>query len=474
MAERTGRLRRLKAGQPSKGSPAFLDFMLSQWRSPPTSRLRPLAGAARFGQRRAEVAKRFPGELLLIPSGSERIRANDTAFPFRASSDFYYLTGSQEADSVLALVPSGEGHEAVLFLHEATGRSDPSFFLDSQRGALWVGPRPGLEASRVTLGIARCESLKALPGFLKRWRRRPLQGIRGLSGAVDRAVPVSKSKALPRCIAELRLIKDRHEIAAIRRACATTRRGFEDIIRRLPHAASEREIEGVFQLRARMEGNGVGYNVIAAAGSNACILHWNRNDGRLKPGELLLVDAGAETDQLYTADVTRVLPISGHFSPVQRQVYNWVREAQQAAFAAVRPGAAFTSPNRAAMEVLARGLVELGVLKVSASEALDRKRSYYRRYTLHGVSHMLGLDVHDCAKAPPSRYREGTLEPGMVLTIEPGLYFQKDDLTVPPPLRGIGVRIEDDVLVTRRGASILSDLPRDADAVETWIADLWP
>jgi Xaa-Pro aminopeptidase len=181
-----------------------------------------------------------------------------------------------------------------------------------------------------------------------------------------------------------------------------------------------------------------------------------------------------ECDSLYTADVTRTLPISGTFTPEQRQIYQLVWEAQRQAMEAVAPGNDFQEPNRRAMAVLARGLIDLGILRGSVDEVLDPQRQLYRRYTLHNVSHMLGMDVHDCAKARAENYRYGTLREGMALTVEPGLYFQPDDATVPEGFRGIGVRIEDDVIVTSGGFENLSSvLPSQAGAVEAWIAGIW-
>ena len=189
-------------------------------------------------------------------------------------------------------------------------------------------------------------------------------------------------------------------------------------------------------------------------------------------GELLLLDAGVECDSLYTADVTRTLPIGGAFSAQQRAVYDLVFEAQRAGIEACVPGNDFLEPNRRAMQVLAQGLIEMNVLRCSLDEALDQDRQLYRRYTLHNVSHMLGLDVHDCARARAQAYRYGTLEAGMVLTVEPGLYFQPDDATVPQELRGIGVRIEDDVVVTNGAPDNLSAiLPSSASAVEAWMRE---
>jgi Xaa-Pro aminopeptidase len=193
----------------------------------------------------------------------------------------------------------------------------------------------------------------------------------------------------------------------------------------------------------------------------------------MQKNALLLLDAGVECDSLYTADITRTLPISGRYSPEQRAVYDLVWEAQRVGIDAVAPGVDFLEPNRRAMRVLAEGLIDLGILNCSLDEALDPEKQYYRRYTLHNVSHMLGLDVHDCAQARAEYYRYGALREGMVLTVEPGLYFQPDDATVPDRFRGIGVRIEDDIAVTAGGRENLSAiLPSKSDAVERWVAEL--
>jgi Xaa-Pro aminopeptidase len=188
------------------------------------------------------------------------------------------------------------------------------------------------------------------------------------------------------------------------------------------------------------------------------------------PGELALLDMGIERDSLYTADVTRTVPIDGRWTDAQRQVYEVVRAAQEAGLAATRPGADFLAPHRAAMEVIATALDDWGILPVSAAESLRPDSGVHRRYTLHATSHMLGLDVHDCAASRREAYRDAPLAPGVVLTVEPGLYFQPDDLTVPPELRGVGVRIEDDVVVTEDGCRVMSDaLPRGADELSAWV-----
>jgi Xaa-Pro aminopeptidase len=280
-----------------------------------------------------------------------------------------------------------------------------------------------------------------------------------------------------RVLSELRLVKDEWEIGELQGACDITTLGFEDSVREwdrvLEHG--ERWIEGTFFRRARAMGNDIGYDSIVGGGRHATTLHWIENTGHVTPGELLLLDMGAEASSLYTADVTRTLPVDGTFTPVQRDLYTLVLEAQRAGIDAVSPGAAFRAPHQAAMSVLAHGLEDLGLLPVSAEEALSPDSRVYARWTLHGTSHMLGMDVHDCAAADTGIYPGGNLEAGMVLTVEPGLYFQEDDLLVPEELRGIGIRIEDDIVVTANGARNLSDaLPREPDDIEAWMASLRP
>jgi Xaa-Pro aminopeptidase len=347
----------------------------------------------------------------------------------------------------------------VLFV-PAHNRGDAAFFADRVHGELWVGRHRGVDESQLFFGVDRCRPMDQTDEYIAQLRARGLT-IRNVDDDPELATYLS----------EMRLIKDEYEIGELRKAVEITKRGFEDVIRVLPRARIEREIETAFSSRARIEANDTGYLTIAAAGEHACTLHWIRTNGEIRQGELLLLDAGVEVESLYTADVTRTLPISGRFNAEQRTIYDLVYEAQRAAFEQVKPGNEFLEPYRAAMRVLAQGLIDIGILRCSLDEALDPQNQYFRRYSLHGVSHMLGLDVHDCAKARTENYRYGKLKPGMVLTVEPGLYFQPDDGTVPEKFRGIGVRIEDDVVVTDSGYENLSSiLPSAADAVEHWIA----
>jgi Xaa-Pro aminopeptidase len=264
----------------------------------------------------------------------------------------------------------------------------------------------------------------------------------------------------------------------MQKAIDSTHRGFEDMIRAIPSAVGkkrgERLIEGAFFTRARHEGNDIGYDSIIAAGSHACILHWIKNDGELRDGELILIDAGVEVESLYTSDITRTFPINGKFTPAQRKIYTLVYEAQEAGIKAVKPGAKYRDFHNAAMAVLAKGLEEMGVLPVSAEESLKPDVGLHRRWTVHGSGHMLGIDVHDCAQARNETYIDGVLEEGMLLTVEPGFYIHPDDTLFPEEYRGIGVRIEDDILVTKDGCRNMSGaMPRHPDEVEAWLASLW-
>ncbi|MEW9531390.1 aminopeptidase P family protein [Microbispora sp. NPDC049125] len=457
-------------------SDALADFMRTGWADTARTGVVPLPVAAYAAKRRARLAERFPGERLVVPSGTLKARSNDDDYRFRTHSAFAYLTGSRQPDDVLVIEPSGA---ARLFLRPRSPRSHgQEFYRDRRYGEFWVGRRPDL-AEAETLHQIECAHIDELPAALTGRAR----VLRGVDASVDALVtPEDGAEEAPEeggadsefaaVLSEMRLVKDEWEIAELQRAVDATARGFEDVVRALPsamaHPRGERYVEGVFGLRSRLEGDAVGYQSIVASGAHACVLHWTRNDGRLNPGEMLLLDAGVEGDNLYTADVTRTFPLSGRFTPLQRQVYELVHEAQTAAIAVLRPGVPFRDFHDTAMRVIAEGLREWGLLSRAAVDG-----GLHRRYTLCSSGHMLGLDVHDCARARAEAYLDGVLEEGQVLTVEPGLYLQPDDLTLPPELRGIGVRIEDDLVVTAGGARLMSAaLPRHPDDVESWMAAL--
>ncbi|GAB6858558.1 aminopeptidase P family protein [Microbacterium xylanilyticum] len=437
----------------------FLDTISTGWAERPETLPAPRAQAAYAAARRAAVSAAFPGKRLVIPAGSLKQRSNDTDYPFRAHSAFAHLTGwaaDAEPDSLLVFEPTADGHDVTLYFRERADRTTSEFYSDATIGEFWIGPRPALAGVAADLGLATAH----LDDF----------------AAGDHDLVVDQDADLTRFVSELRLVKDDFEIAEMRRAVEITANGFDDIIRDLPraiaHPRGERIVEGVFHQRARSDGNWEGYDTIAASGPHACYLHWTRNDGAVLPGDLILIDAGAEADSLYTADITRTLPVSGTFTDVQRRIYDTVVEAADAAFAAAKIGVPFREVHAAAMDVIARRTAEWGLLPVTAEEALDADNGgQHRRYMVHGTSHHLGIDVHDCAQARREMYYDGLIREGMVFTIEPGLYFQIDDVTVPEEYRGIGVRIEDDILMTADGPVNLSaGIPRTSAEVEAWIA----
>jgi Xaa-Pro aminopeptidase len=472
-------------------TPEFRSYISSEWAEHPDLTPSPRVAAPYAAARRLRISAQYPGMRLIVPAGPARVRSNDTDHPYRAHSAFSYLTGwgsDAVPDSVLVFEPTAEGHDATLYFLAAAGRDTTEFYANAAIGEFWTGPRPSLAHVAADLGLptralAELETVldgidastlvvrDADPGLTDQ-----IDGRRLLAAVDAEAVEDEADAAFASDLSELRFVKDEWELDEMRAAIAATKRGFDEIIADLPAAIAtergERVIEGTFNRRARIDGNTVGYDTIAASGPHACYLHWTRNDGPVVPGDLLLVDAGVELDSLYTADITRTLPVNGRFSDIQRKVYEAVLEAADAARAIVKPGIRFREVHAEAMRVVAEKTAEWGLLPGTAEESLDTGQ-WHRRYMIHGTSHHLGLDVHDCAKARRELYLDGVMEPGMVFTIEPGLYFQADDLTVPEHFRGIGVRIEDNIVVTEDGCELLSgDIPRTADDVEAWMASL--
>ena len=426
--------------------------------------------AERLAQRRARLAEEFPGERLVLPAGGFKVRSYDTDYRFRPDTAHAYFCGNHTSDAVLVV----EDGESTLYLRPRSGRDTAEFFRDRQYGELWVGRRPSLEEVAEQLQL-RTRHIEQLPADLERGPEKT-RLLRDRDARLDGLVAPDPGQdgELERIASQLRIVKDDWELGELAAACDATVLGFQDSVREWDRVLEygERWLEGTFFRRARTMGNDLGYDSIVAGGKHATVLHWIDNSGPVRPGELILLDMGVEGHHLYTADVTRTLPVSGTFTPLQRELYGLVLAAQEAGIAAVRPGATFLAAHEAAMEVLAHGLADLGLLPCSAAEALDPASKVYARWTLHGTSHMLGMDVHDCGAAAVEVYPKGDLAEGMVLTVEPGLYFQAEDLLVPEELRGIGIRIEDDIVVTADGSRNLSAaLPRDPDAIEAWMAD---
>lgn len=432
-------------------------------------------GAAKAAaEHRAKLSAHFPGETLVVTAGRSQLRINDTYFEFRADSDFLWCIGYGIEDAVLVMQPISGGHEATLFVTPPARPGETNFFADANHGELWVGPIAGLPEIQDALGIT-AKSIADLEGA----------GIP--SGAlVAGAAVVAKgagqvldgrprSAKLARVLSELRQIKDAWEIDQLRQANNHTIDGFIAVRNEIPQAiksGGERWLQGTFDRHARTVGQAPGYTSIVGSGSHAPILHWVRADGDVHPDELLLLDMGVEVRSGYTADVTRTIPASGKFSAAQKQVHDLVEKSHRAGLAAVQPGRLWADFHAACMEVLAEGLHDWGMLPVSVDEALSENGQHHRRYIVCGVGHHLGLDVHDCDSSSYETYLGGTLKAGMALTVEPGLYFHDWDETVPPELRGIGVRIEDDLVVTETGHEVISaELPIDAAGIEAWMAN---
>jgi Xaa-Pro aminopeptidase len=478
----------------------FRGFVAGSW-APRSGERAAQAEAARYAAlRRAAVSAAFPGERLVIPAGGLKVRSNDCDYVFRPHSAFAHLTGwgsDREPDAVLVLEPREDGtHESILYFRPLAGRDTEEFFGDSRYGEFWVGARPGLADVEAELAMSArhidelTQSLGKDVGTtairLVRDADRDLTAsLDAIRERVTETDEASESQAirgsddeLAHFLSTLRLVKDEWEIGQMRGAVAATAIGFDAVIANLPEAVrrgrGERWVEGVFALHARHQGNGVGYDSICAAGDHATTLHWIKNTGDITDGDLVLLDAGVELDSLFTADVTRTLPAGGRFSGPQRKVYDAVYAAQEAGIAAVRPGAKFSDVHDAAIRVIAEYLDAWGLLPegVDVEATLDKEHgNFHRRWMVHGTSHHLGLDVHDCALARREEYLGAELRAGMILTVEPGLYFKTDDLLVPAELRGIGVRIEDDILVTADGCENLSGaMPRTSTDVEAWIA----
>ena len=497
---------------------AFRDFIGSGWGPRPEGLPSRSEAAPWAAARREALGSLFPGERLVLPAGTLKVRNNDCDYRFRPHSAFAHLAGTGtdfEPDAVLVLepltapgretvtkaaaaqAPDTPTHEAVLYFRPRASRSSQEFYGDPRYGELWVGVRPSLEEVESATGM-RCAHIDSLPDALAKDAGPGAVQLRVVAEA-DEAVTAlvttirqqvgleagqtatEVDAGLAEAASELRLVKDPWEIDQLRAAVAATKAGFDDLIRSIPrargHWRGERVLEGAFGAKAREEGNGLGYDTIAAAGNHANTLHWINNDGAVEPGQLVLVDAGVEVDSLYTADVTRTIPVDGRFTEAQRRIYQAVLDAADAAFArAGTPGCRFKDVHAAAMEVIAARLEEWGMLPegVSATDSLAPEGQYHRRWMVHGTSHHLGLDVHDCAQARREMYMDAELRPGMCFTIEPGLYFREDDLLVPEEMRGTGVRIEDDVVVREDGSveRLTQDVPRTVEEVEAWVSGL--
>jgi Xaa-Pro aminopeptidase len=431
--------------------------------------------ASEFARRRKQLM-RIAGDdaILIVPAAPERIRSRDTHYPYRQDSDLWYLTGFPEPDAVVVLVPGRAHGESILFCRER----------DPEREG-WDGPRSGPEGAVAQFGMDDAYPIEdldeILPGLLEGRSRvyyhfgRDAEFDLQLIGWLNRvraqvrmgAQPPHEFLELGHLLDELRLFKSRDELKLMQRAADISVAAHEAAMRAAKAGMREYELQAEIERVFRMHDAVPAYGSIVGAGSNACVLHYVANGAQSQDGDLVLVDAGAEYRN-YASDITRTFPVNGRFSREQRALHDLVGAAQAAALAQAKPGVAYEAGHNAAVHTLTEGLLKLGLLKGTLEKNIAE--GHYKRFYRHKTGHWIGLDVHDVGD-----YRidgeSRLLEPGMVFTIEPGLYVSPDDKSVAAKWRGIGIRTEDDVLVTRDGCRVLTDkLARSADEIEALMA----
>ncbi len=429
-----------------------------------------------FAERRRRFMDRMGSGVALFFAAPEKTRSNDTSYKFRQDSYFHYLTGFNEPEAVLVLLPGHPEHETVMFVRPRDKEKET-----------WNGRRAGPEGAKERFGVAEAHTVdrlpELLPGYLgnagslyhalDRYPERDRQvmvALDALRGKLRQGIKAPASIIDPASILnEMRLMKTPEELERMRRAAVISREAHREAMRSARPGMMEYEVEAIVEYVFRRHGAAApGYGTIVGSGMNATILHYVENEAKMKDGDLLLIDAGAEVEG-YTADITRTFPVNGTFSPAQREIYEIVLDAQVKGIEATRVGNDFDTVHQASLRALVEGLIRVGVVQGTADEVIEKET--YKPYYMHRTSHWLGLDVHDVGD-----YRNGkdwrTLEPGMVLTVEPGLYFGEFLETVPDRYRGIGVRIEDDVLVTEGGPEVLTaGTPRTVAEVEATMAE---
>ena len=430
--------------------------------------------AGEYLRRRTELMSLMEeNSIAILPGSGLKQRNSDVHYPFRQDSDFQYLTGFAEPNAVLALVPGRAHGETLLFCEE-----------EGDERHHWLGGVVGPDRARQLCGVDDAFPVADIDDILPNliegrnklyyamgaspdFDRQVIAWVRGLGQTTNQGGhPPGEFVQLSQLLGELRLIKNAAELQVMRRAAAISIAAHAEGMRLTRPGMMEYELQAELEYRfVRHGARGGAYPPIVGGGPNACILHYTRNEAMLTEGDLVLVDAGCELD-CYAADVTRTYPVNGHFSAVQKDAYDVVLAAQQAAIDRIEPGRHWNEPHEAALIVIAEGLRSLGVLPGSVDEILET--GSYRPYYMHRTGHWLGLDVHDVGEYQiEGLWRE--LEPGMVMTVEPGLYF---DEAAPAPFTGMGIRIEDNVAVTRRGHEVLTEgLAKTTEEIESLMAE---
>jgi len=427
-----------------------------------------------YAVRRARLAEAMQAGIAVIPTAPERVRNRDAFFPYRHDSYFYYLTGFPEPEAVLVIV-AGEQPKSLLFCRQR-----------HEEREIWDGFRFGVDGAREHFGFDEALPISALdetmPGLLANqsalfypvgadpeWDARAMRWLNAVRAQARAGIEApGRVQDLHGLLDEMRLFKDAHELALMRRAASISSAAHRRLMKQVRPGRFEYELEAELLHEFRRQGAQFpAYWPIVASGANACTLHYVANTARLAEGDLLLVDAGCEFDG-YASDITRTVPVSGRFSPAQREVYEIMLAAQRAAMACVGPGKGWIDPHDAAVRVLAQGMLDLRLLAGSLDEVIEKET--YKRFYMHRTGHWLGMDVHDAGEYK----RQGqwrVLLPGMTFTVEPGLYIRAAD-DIPERLRNIGVRIEDDVLVTETGCEVLTpDVPKSVGDIEALMRD---
>ena len=424
-----------------------------------------------YAERRRRLAAAIGDGVAVIPTAPERVRNRDSHYPYRFDSHFYYLTGFGEPEAVLVLV----GNKSLLFCREKNPERET-----------WDGFRYGPEAARERFGFDEAHPIASLDQEMARllenrpalcypmgadaqWDARAIRWLNAVRERVRAGIAApERVQDVRALIDDMRLVKDAHELAIMRRAARIAAQAHRRAMQRARPGRTEYEVEAELLYEFRRNGAQFpAYSPIVAGGANACVLHYVANDAPLRDGELLLIDAGCELDG-YASDITRTFPVSARFSAGQREVYEIVLAAQRAAMDKVRPGCGWNEPHDAAVKVLAQGLIDLKLIPGALDEVLEKET--YKRFYMHRTGHWLGLDVHDAGEYK----RQGdwrALAPGMTLTVEPGLYIRAED-DVPERLRNIGIRIEDDVLVTDAGCEVITaEAPKAIADIEALMRD---
>ncbi len=430
--------------------------------------------ANEFARRRKHLMQLMgEGSIAIVPAALEKVRNNDAHYPYRQDSDFMYLTGFPEPEAVAVLIPGRDAGEYVLFNRER----DPAM-------ETWNGRRAGQDGAVSAYGADDAFPIgdidEILPGLLERVDRvyytmgnhpefdqRLIGWVNHLRAQVRTGTHTpAEFVSLELLLHDMRLVKSRAEIATMRRAAKVAAGAHKRAMGFARPGKYEYEVEAELLHEFRRHGGEPAYTSIVGGGDNACVLHYVENDAQLKDGDLLLIDAGCELEG-YASDITRTFPVNGRFSEEQRAIYELVLKAQAAAIDKVRPGNHWNDPHDAAVRTLTQGLVKLGLLKGTVPKLIREEK--YRKFYMHRTGHWIGLDVHDVGDYKvDDQWR--VLEPGMVLTVEPGLYIAPGTKGVAKRWWGIGVRIEDDVLVTRGEPDVLSaDVPKDPDQVEALV-----